>query len=148
VTEPRELDKFLRELSRSAHQGQLDAMRARFRALAPERSLQQSELEHEPSPARSGEAPAHPGGRPLRPVMRIEDARRLQDVIDLARENGNRIVVAQLARSFKISRDRVDQAIELRRAGRDLSETLPEFSAVSRSTGFVYWPTVKKPRKS
>lgn len=80
--------------------------------------------------------------------MRIEDARRLQDVIDLARENGNRIVVAQLARSFKISRDRVDQAIELRRAGRDLSETLPEFSAVSRSTGFVYWPTVKKPRKS
>lgn len=89
-----------------------------------------------------------PGGRRLKPVMALDKAGELQVVIDRARENGHKLVITDLVQRFGINRDRVVQAIELRKRGHDLRETPPEFSAVSRSTEFAYWPTVPRPRKS
>lgn len=85
--------------------------------------------------------------RPLKKVMRIAAARRLQKVIDRARDNGQALVHTTVAETFGIPRDRIAQAIELRSSGYDLTESPPEYRAISRSTGFVYWPTIRKPRK-
>jgi hypothetical protein len=95
-------------------------------------------------------APRHPGGRPLEPVMPIKDARRLQADVDrfLAGERDNGLTQNALAQRHGISRQRVVQALELRSRGYDLSESPPEFRAVSGRDGMVRWPPVGKPSKS
>jgi hypothetical protein len=80
--------------------------------------------------------------------MPLDDARQLQAVIDRALQNGNELGITQLADRFGINRDRVRQAMELRRRGHDLCGKPPAgFSTVSRKPGMAYWPTLEKPSK-
>ena len=90
----------------------------------------------------------HAGGRPPKPVMPIEAARQLQGVIDTALANGQPLVIARLAERFDITRQRIRQAIELRRRGHDLTEIPAEFRTVSDSDQMAYWPTLGSPRKT
>jgi hypothetical protein len=117
----------------------LDSLAVEFEPIAREPT------EPEPNELRQ---PSRTGGRPPAPVMPAEDARKLQEVIDVALKNGNKLVVADLARRFGISRHRIQQAIALRKTGYDLAQTPSEFPPVSGSKVFVRWPAPGEPRKS
>jgi hypothetical protein len=92
-------------------------------------------------------AAVHLGGAPLKPVMRVDDARQLQVVIDLEQANGHEVNKAQLAGRFGVSRGRIRQALTMREAGRDLFVSPPELRTVTNSTGFVYWEPLENPRQ-
>jgi hypothetical protein len=101
------------------------------------------ELPAEPAPAA---VPS--GGAPLEPVMPVEDARRLQAVIDLARSNQHPLNIAQLARRFGVSRGRIRQAIRMREKGLDLFVSPPELQTDTDRIGKVFWATLENPSKS
>ena len=87
-------------------------------------------------------------GPPLKPVMRVDDARQLQAVIDRARQNGNELVIADLAKRFRVSRKRIYQAIAKRERREDLFLSVRNPGEDTNTTDFVYWVPEKKPRKS